>query len=364
MNNWNLSQIRLKNFSKIIDNLNLFKTLKLKKNILVTGGLGYIGSHTVVALQEAGYSVVIIDDLSNSEKFVLDRITQISGTQPEFFDIDLKDSAKVDEFFASHKIDGVIHFAAHKAVGESVEKPLMYYRNNIFGLVNILEALKNHQVDNFIFSSSCTVYGQADKMPINESAPIKKGESPYAKTKQMGEEILEDFVSAFSKNIISLRYFNPVGAHSSGLIGELPLGIPNNLVPFVTQTAAGIRECLSVFGDDYPTRDGTAIRDYIYVGDLADAHVKALDRLLSKSNQENLEVFNLGTGIGSTVLEVVQTFEKVNDLKLNYKIVDRRVGDIVEAFADNTKAEKQLGWKPTTSLEESMRTSWMWQKTL
>jgi UDP-glucose 4-epimerase len=334
------------------------------KKILVTGGLGYIGSHTAVALQEAGYDVIIIDDLSNSELFVLDRITEISGIRPNFHRIDLKDENLVKEFFSQNQIDGVIHFAAHKAVGESVEKPLMYYKNNISGLLNVLEGMKENGQDNFIFSSSCTVYGQADEMPIDENAPIKKAESPYAKTKQMGEEILEDFVNSFDKNVVSLRYFNPVGAHPTGLIGELPKGVPNNLVPFVTQTAAGIRDYLSVFGSDYPTRDGTAIRDYIYVCDLADAHVKALTRLIQKENKSNLEVFNLGTGIGSTVLEVVKSFEKVNDLKLNYKLVDRRAGDIIEAFADNQKAEKELGWKPETSLDESMRTAWEWQKGL
>lgn len=334
------------------------------KKILVTGGLGYIGSHTAVALQEAGYEVVIIDDLSNSELFVLDRIEKITGKKPDFFQIDLKDEEKVKEFFQNNKIDGIIHFAAHKAVGESVQKPLMYFRNNLIGLLNVLEGMNENQRDNFLFSSSCTVYGQADKMPIDESAPIKKAESPYAKTKQMGEEILEDFVSAFDKNVISLRYFNPVGAHPTALIGELPKGVPNNLVPFVTQTAAGIREELSVFGNDYPTRDGTAIRDYIYVCDLADAHVKAMTRLVEKKNKSNLEVFNLGTGIGSTVLEVIKAFEEVNDLKLNYKIVGRRAGDITEAYADNTYAEKGLGWKPETPLSESMRTAWEWQKGL
>ncbi|MFA7616998.1 MAG: UDP-glucose 4-epimerase GalE [Weeksellaceae bacterium] len=336
----------------------------MKQKILVTGGLGYIGSHTVVALQQSGYEVVIIDDLSNSELFVLDRISEITGIQPDFHPIDLKETTAINDFFETTEIDGVIHFAAHKAVGESVEKPLMYFRNNILGLVNVLEAMKKNSIDNFIFSSSCTVYGQADKMPIDESAPIKKAESPYAKTKQMGEEILEDFVSAYKKNVISLRYFNPVGAHPSALIGELPKGIPNNLVPFVTQTAAGIREQLSVFGNDYPTRDGTAIRDYIFVCDLADAHVKALNRLLEKRNSEPLEVFNLGTGVGSTVLEVIKTFEKVNGLNLNYKIVGRRAGDITEAFADNRKAAKELEWKPKTPLDESMRTAWEWQKTL
>lgn len=334
------------------------------EKILVTGGLGYIGSHTVVALQEAGFGVVIIDDLSNSELFVLDRISEITGTKPDFHQIDLKDEKSVQQFFSENKIDGVIHFAAHKAVGESVEKPLMYFRNNLLSLINLLEAMKENEVDNFIFSSSCTVYGQADKMPIDESAPIKKAESPYAKTKQMGEEILEDFVTAFHKNVISLRYFNPVGAHPSSLIGELPKGVPNNLIPFVTQVAAGIREELSVFGNDYPTRDGTAIRDYIYVCDLADAHVKALNRLIEKKNHTNLEIFNLGTGIGSTVLEVIDAFEKANDLKLKYKIVGRRAGDVIEAFADNTKAESELNWKAETPLEVSMKTAWNWQKTL
>lgn len=334
------------------------------EKILVTGGLGYIGSHTVVALQEAGFGVVIIDDLSNSELFVLDRISEITGTKPDFHQIDLKDEKLVKKFFSENKIDGVIHFAAHKAVGESVEKPLMYFRNNLLSLINLLEAMKENEVDNFIFSSSCTVYGQADKMPIDENAPIKKAESPYAKTKQMGEEILEDYVTAFHKNVISLRYFNPVGAHPSSLIGELPKGVPNNLIPFVTQVAAGIREELSVFGNDYPTRDGTAIRDYIYVCDLANAHVKALNRLIEKKNHKNLEIFNLGTGIGSTVLEVIDAFEKANDLKLKYKVVGRRAGDVIEAFADNTKAENELNWKADTPLEVSMKTAWNWQKTL
>lgn len=334
------------------------------EKILVTGGLGYIGSHTVVALQEAGFDVVIIDDLSNSELFVLDRISEITGTKPDFHQMDLKDEKLVKKFFSENKIDGVIHFAAHKAVGESVEKPLMYFRNNLLSLINLLEAMKENEVDNFIFSSSCTVYGQADKMPIDENAPIKKAESPYAKTKQMGEEILEDYVTAFHKNVISLRYFNPVGAHPSSLIGELPKGVPNNLIPFVTQVAAGIREELSVFGNDYPTRDGTAIRDYIYVCDLANAHVKALNRLIEKKNHKNLEIFNLGTGIGSTVLEVIDAFEKANNLKLKYKVVGRRAGDVIEAFADNTKAENELNWKADTPLEVSLKTAWNWQKTL
>lgn len=332
--------------------------------ILVTGGLGYIGSHTVVELQKEGFDVAIIDDLSNSEEFVLERIEQITGEKPDFHCFDLKDEAKTREFFRQNQISGIIHFAAHKAVGESMEKPLMYYRNNILGLINLLEAAKEFEVDNFIFSSSCTVYGQADELPIDESAPIKKAESSYGKTKQMGEEILEDFSHAFDKKVIALRYFNPIGAHESTLIGELPKGVPNNLIPYVTQTAAGIRECLSVFGDDYPTRDGTAIRDYIYVVDLAQAHVKALKRLLSNVNKDKYEIYNLGTGTGSTVLEVVNAFESANALKLNYKIVGRRAGDITAAYADNTKAEQELGWKPETSLEQSLKTAWDWQKTL
>ena len=332
--------------------------------ILVTGGLGYIGSHTVVALQNAGYEVVIIDDLSNTEIGVLDKITSITGTKPTYFEIDLKNQEKVNEFFKTNKIDGIINFAAHKAVGESVEKPLMYYRNNLLGLINLLDAMKDFDADNIIFSSSCTVYGQADKMPIDEQTPLKKPESPYGKTKQMGEEILEDFSTAFDKNVICLRYFNPVGAHPTAKIGELPKGIPNNLIPYVTQTAAGIREALSVWGDDYPTRDGTAIRDYIDVNDLADAHVKAVTRLIENKNNSKLEFFNLGTGTGSTVLEVVHAFEDANDLKLKYEIKERRAGDIIEAYANNSLAEKELGWKPETKLSESMRTAWEWQKSL
>lgn len=336
----------------------------MNKKILVTGGLGYIGSHTVVELQKEGYDVIIIDDLSNSEEFVLERITQITNKKPEFHRFDLKDKGKTNLFFQYNQIDGIIHFAASKAVGESTEKPFLYYRNNVVGLINLLEAAKENNVDNFIFSSSCTVYGQADNLPIDESAPFKKAESPYGKTKQMGEEILQDYSQAFDKKVIALRYFNPIGAHKSTLIGELPKGVPNNLIPFVTQTAAGIRESLSVFGDDYPTRDGTAIRDYIYVVDLAQAHVKALERLLSNENKINYEIYNLGTGNGSTVLEVVDAFEKANNLNLNYKIVGRRPGDITAAYADNTKAEKELGWKPETSLEFALKTAWEWQKSL
>lgn len=334
------------------------------KNILVTGGLGYIGSHTVVALQQAGFSVYIIDDLSNSQLKVWEKITAITEIQPVYYNIDLKDLNAVSVFFQSHKIDGIIHFAAYKAVGESLQKPLMYYRNNLMGLMNVLEAMEENQLDNFIFSSSCTVYGQADSMPINESTPLKRPESPYGNTKKMGEEIIEDFVNATAKNAVALRYFNPVGAHSSATIGEVPNGIPNNLIPYVTQTAMGIRESLGVFGDDYETRDGTAVRDYIDVNDLADAHVKAMQRLLDGKNKSNLEFFNLGSGNGSTVLEIVTAFEQANNLKINYEIKPRRAGDIVQAYADYSFAKNELGWQPTTPLLTSMQTAWKFQQQL
>lgn len=334
------------------------------KNILVTGGLGYIGSHTVVDLQLAGYKVVIVDDLSNADESFLDKIETITGLKPKFYLIDLKDYEAIYQLFKGEKIDGIIHFAAYKAVGESVQKPLMYYRNNLLGLINLLEAMAVFNIDHFIFSSSCTVYGQADEMPIHEKTPLKRPEAPYGKTKHMGEEIISDFVQAENKNAIALRYFNPVGAHASSLIGEIPKGIPNNLLPYISQTAAGIRESLGVFGADYETRDGTAIRDYIDVNDLADAHVKALNRLLSKENESNLEYFNLGSGIGSTVLEMIQAFEKANNLKINYTIQPRREGDIQEAYADFTLAKNKLGWEPKTPLETSMKTTWEFQKNL
>lgn len=333
-----------------------------KGTILVTGGLGYIGSHTVVALQEAGFKILIIDDLSNAVILFLDRIAQISGVRPDFYQIDLKELDDVLNLFENNKIDGVVHFAAHKAVGESVEKPLMYYRNNLLGLMNLLEAMMITGVDNLIFSSSCTVYGQADVMPINEQTPLKQPESPYGKTKRMGEEIISDFVTATNKNAIALRYFNPVGAHSSGLIGEIPRGIPNNLLPYITQVAAGIRKVLGIFGNDYKTHDGTAIRDYIDVNDLANAHVMAIARLLNKQNNKHLEYFNLGSGKGSTVLEMIKAFEKANNIKISYEFQPRRMGDIQEAYADYSLAKKELGWEPKISLEQSMKTAWEFQR--
>ena len=296
--------------------------------ILVTGGLGFIGSHTVVELQNEGFEVVIVDNLSNSSINVLDGIEAITGKKPLFEEFDLRDKPKVQDFFQKHSdVAGVIHFAASKAVGESVEEPLLYYENNLGVLVYILQELKKKGGASFIFSSSCTVYGQADEMPITESAPVKPAESPYGNTKQVGEEIIRDTCKVNPDlKAIALRYFNPIGAHPSGKIGELPIGVPQNLVPFITQTGIGLREQLSVFGDDYPTEDGTCIRDYIHVVDLAKAHVAALQRLLKDENETNYEVFNLGTGTGSSVLEVIQSFERVSGEKLNYKIVDRRSG--------------------------------------
>ncbi|GAA3780227.1 UDP-glucose 4-epimerase GalE [Corallibacter vietnamensis] len=334
--------------------------------ILVTGGLGFIGSHTVVELQNKGFDVVIIDNLSNSSINVLEGITAITKKEPEFEKLDLREKSKVQAFFKKHAdIEGIIHFAASKAVGESVGNPLLYYENNINTLIYILQELKGLKLLNFIFSSSCTVYGQADTLPIKESAPVKPAESPYGNTKQIGEKIIKDTCKVNEDlNAISLRYFNPIGAHESMHIGELPIGVPQNLVPFITQTAIGIREQLSVYGDDYPTQDGTCIRDYIHVVDLAKAHVIALERLLSRSNDSNYEVFNLGTGTGSSVLEVVKSFERVSGEKLNYKIADRREGDVIAAYADTEKANNVLGWTSKLSLDDAMRSAWNWQKKL
>ena len=332
--------------------------------ILVTGGLGYIGSHTVVELLNNNFEVVIIDDLSNSEKFILKNIEEVSGKKPVFYPFDLKRKELLKQVFDAHKIDGCIHFAAYKAVGESQEKPVDYYENNLFSLINLLQEFKERNISNFIFSSSCTVYGQADKMPIDEETVLKLPESSYGKTKQMGEEILKDFATAYQKKITLLRYFNPIGAHHTAKLGELPIGIPNNLVPYVMQTAAGIREKLSVWGDDYPTEDGTAVRDYIYVVDLAKAHVKALQKLINSTENTQIDIYNLGTGKGSSVLEVVHAFEKANDVNVPYQICERRAGDITIAYANADKAERELGWKADTTLEEALRTTWQWQKYL
>lgn len=332
--------------------------------ILVTGGLGFIGSHTTVTLLERGYEVVIIDNLSNSSLSVLEGITKITGKTPEFHNFDLREKQKVTDFFADHQnIDGVIHFAASKAVGESVENPLMYYENNLGCVIYLLQEMQKHHLSNFIFSSSCTVYGQADELPITEQAPVKNAFSPYGNTKQIAEEILEDTCNVNADfKAIALRYFNPIGAHPSVEIGELPIGTPQNLVPFITQTAAGKRDELAVFGDDYPTDDGTCIRDYIHVMDLAKAHVVAVDRLIENQNKENFEIFNLGTGKGNSVLEVIKTFEKVTGVNLPYRIASRRVGDIIAAYADTTKANEELGWKAESSLGEALKSAWEWQQ--
>jgi UDP-glucose 4-epimerase len=331
--------------------------------ILVTGGLGFIGSHTVVALQEKGYEVIIVDNLSNSSVDVLTGIEKITGKKPIFEHLDLRDKNAVKSLFQKYvSVKGIIHFAASKAVGESVQNPLLYYENNISALVYLLQEIQNKNNISFIFSSSCTVYGEAKKMPITEDAPIQKAISPYGNTKQIGEEIITELTNVSAINAILLRYFNPIGAHESCFIGELPNGIPQNLVPFITQTAIGLRKELSVYGNDYPTPDGTAIRDYIHVVDLANAHVVALERLLQSKNLEKIETYNLGTGKGSSVLEVIHTFEKVTSQKLPYKIVARREGDVISAYADTTKANNILGWKANFTLEDALLSAWQWEQ--
>jgi UDP-glucose 4-epimerase len=331
--------------------------------ILVTGGLGFIGSHTVVELQNQGFEVVAIDNLSNSSIEVLDGIERITGKKPIFENIDLREKSSVQNFFKKYQdIVGVIHFSASKAVGESVENPLLYYENNINALVYVLQELTKLPQANFIFSSSCTVYGQAEKMPITENASVQPAISPYGNTKQIGEEIIQDVAKVTNINSILLRYFNPIGAHPSAEIGELPIGVPQNLVPYITQTGIGMRKELSVYGNDYPTPDGTCIRDYIHVVDLAKAHVIALQRLLNKQNVEKVETFNLGTGTGSSVLEVIHAFEKVSGQKLPYKIVDRREGDVIAAYANTDKANAVLGWKAKSSLEEALSSAWDWEQ--
>lgn len=336
----------------------------MKKKIIVTGGTGYIGSHTAVELIEDGFEVILIDNLYNSEAVVADRIGNITGTKPQLEVFDICDRKKTDDFFRKNKdISAVIHFAAYKAVGESVNKPLEYYRNNLISLVNLLEGMKEYGIPSIVFSSSCTVYGQPEKLPVNEDAPIQPAISPYGNTKQIGEEIIRDTVAA-NKNIkaISLRYFNPIGAHKSALIGELPRGVPENLVPYITQTAIGLRDELKVFGDDYNTPDGSCIRDYLHVVDLAKAHVIAVKRLTQNKNKQDYEVFNLGTGKGVSVLEAIKSFERVSGIKLKYKITGRRAGDIEKIWADPSFANRELGWKTMSSLDDAMKTAWEWEK--
>lgn len=335
----------------------------MKGKILVTGGAGYIGSHTAVELQNAGYEVIIIDDLSNSTADSIDGIERITGKRPTFEKLDCNDLEGLKKLFEKHSgIQGIIHFAASKAVGESVQKPLLYYRNNLNSLINLLDLMPKYNIPNIVFSSSCTVYGEPDKNPIDESAPIKPAESPYGNTKQINEEIITDTVRAGLpiKSII-LRYFNPIGAHPSTEIGELPNGVPQNLVPYITQTAMGIREQLSVFGDDYNTPDGSCVRDFINVVDLAKAHVIAIDRMVENKSNDKVEIFNLGTGIGVSVLELIKTFEKVSGQKLNYKIVGRRQGDIEKIWADPVKANTVLGWTAKENIDDTMLSAWNWQ---
>src|SRR5690554_918392 len=334
----------------------------MNKKILVTGGTGYIGSHTVVELQQAGYEVVIIDNLSNSNEGVLDGIVNITGKRPIFYNIDCTDMNSLKTLFGEHAFDGIIHFAASKAVGESVQKPLLYYRNNLLSLINLLEMMPEHKVKGIVFSSSCTVYGEPDSNPIDENAPIKPAASPYGNTKQINEEIIQDFIHSGApvKSII-LRYFNPIGAHPSAEIGELPLGVPQNLVPYITQAGIGIRKQLSVFGNDYNTADGSCIRDFINVVDLAKAHVISIERMLENKSNDPVEVFNLGTGTGLSVLELIALFEKVSGQSLNYQIVGRREGDIEQIWAQPDKANNVLGWKAEISVEETMASAWKWQ---
>lgn len=329
--------------------------------VLVTGGAGYIGSHTIVQLINAGHQPVILDDFRNSEKLVISRIEEIVGKEIIHYNIDIGGAYELRNVIELERPEGIIHFAADKAVGESVENPLKYYKNNIVNLINLLDVIKDYGIKSFVFSSSCTVYGTPADIPVNEKAPMKRATSPYGYTKVAGERILTDFFKNKETNLCLLRYFNPVGAHPSGLIGELPVGVPNNLIPYVVQVAAGIREELTIHGGDYETPDGTCIRDYIHVMDLADSHVKALE--YSVKNREDL-LLNIGTGNGSSVLEIINEFEKVNDIKIKYKIGPRREGDVTEIFADNSLIVKKLGWQPKYSLADSLRDSWNWQKNL
>lgn len=337
----------------------------MKQTILVTGGTGFIGSHTTVELQQAGYDVVIIDNLSNSQADVVDGIEKITGIRPAFEKVDCLDKEALEGVFKKYPtISGIIHFAASKAVGESVEKPLLYYRNNLVSLINILELMPKYDVKGIIFSSSCTVYGQPDpeNLPVTEKAPIKKAESPYGNTKQINEEIITDTIKSGSPiKAVILRYFNPIGSHPTAIIGEMPNGVPANLIPYITQTAIGIRPQLSVFGNDYNTPDGTCIRDFIYVVDLAKAHVCAMARILDGKSEEDIEIFNVGTGSGASVKELIDTFESCTGVKLNYKVVGRRAGDIEKIWGNVDKANNVLGWKAEHTLEEALSSAWKWQ---
>lgn len=340
-------------------------TVNNKNTILVTGGTGYIGSHTVVALHERGYRVVIADNLSNSHRFMLDRIAEITGQAHPFYAIDLCDKKALKALFEQEQdIVASIHFAAFKAVGESVEKPLTYYRNNLVSLMNLLEVQQQFGVAKLVFSSSCTVYGEPDTLPVTEDSPIKPASSPYGNTKQMGEEIIADFTNVSGTKAIALRYFNPVGAHHSALIGEYPNSVPNNLVPFITQTAIGKQQELKIFGSDYQTPDGTCIRDYIHVVDVAAAHIAALDRLMNHTDVQAFEVYNIGTGTGYSVLEMVKAFEKVSGKTLPYRLTNRRQGDIEKVYADTSHSNKVLHWKAQKSLEEMMHSAWLWEQKL
>ncbi|MDG1105587.1 MAG: UDP-glucose 4-epimerase GalE [Cyclobacteriaceae bacterium] len=337
----------------------------MAKRILLTGGTGYIGSHTAVELIHQGYEVIIVDDLSNSEHRTIESIEKIIGTKPEFHQFDLRNSTSLEKLFKDNKFDGIIHFAAKKAVGESVEKPLLYYDVNLNSLLNLLKLMELHKVSNLVFSSSCTVYGQPSRLPVTEDTPFALAKSPYGHTKQIGEDILNHTTRTNGQlQALSLRYFNPVGAHPSALIGELPVGTPANLVPFITQTVAGLRSKLKVYGNDYNTPDGTAIRDYIHVVDLAKAHVRAIEHMLNNEQKKSYEYFNIGTGKGSSVLEVIQAFERINHTKVPYEVVDRRAGDIVKIYADTTRANNELNWKAQLNLDDMMKSAWKWQKTL
>ena len=335
------------------------------KKILVTGGTGYIGSHTVIELIKLGYEVLVIDNLSNSKAEVIDIIESITAVRPHFEKIEMCDKAALANYFSKHSnIDAVIHFAGILQVAESVENPLKYYHNNMFSTINLLECMVAYKIKNIVFSSSCTVYGNPTQLPVTETAPVQKAMSPYGNTKQMGEEILENVAKANDINVITLRYFNPIGAHESAKIGEIQHGVPHHLIPYITETAAGIRKQLNVFGGDYQTHDGTCVRDYIHVVDLAKAHIAAISRLLSQSNEAKLEVYNIGTGLGYSVLDIISAFEKATNIKINYQIVDRRPGDVEAVYADTRLAENKLNWKAVLSIEDMMRSAWNWEQAL